>query len=174
MAAELTADFRGHCERIAVEQRQRLQLQAFDPLSGERVAESLEIPIATPEQMPALSSEHRELFNRHVWGLLLRDIPVILIRESQSPARRQSTLMHEISHYLLDHAEDDLIQILMGAPRDKRQEAEASYLGGCLQIPRTALLWASQVGLSAAHVAERFNASQEMVRWRCNATRIRL
>jgi hypothetical protein len=176
--AELPRDFRLRCEKIAAVRRHSLGLQAFAPLSGEQLARSLGIEIATLEQLPTLAQEVREaLVRQGIWGGLLRgkDIPtVIVIRSDQPPARRQSTLMHEIAHYLLDHTGNDLAVALSGASQDTRQEAEARYLGGCLQIPRAGLLWASQSGLSRARIASYFGASEEMVRWRCNATGIRI
>jgi Zn-dependent peptidase ImmA (M78 family) len=176
VAAELKSDFRLRCEKIAADVRRDLSLQAFAPLPGECLARSLEIEIATLEQLPALAQEVRDALNRQrIWGALLRgvDLPtVILIRSDQPPARRQSTLMHEIAHFLLDHAGDDLATALSGAARDTQQEAEARYLGGCLQIPRAGLLWAAQSGYSRARAAAHFCASEQMVRWRCNATNI--
>lgn len=53
---------------------------------------------------------------------------------------------------------------------DAAQEAEAAYLGGCLQIPREGLLWALRRHMSTAEIARHFGASELMVRYRRNVT----
>ncbi|TMD99541.1 MAG: ImmA/IrrE family metallo-endopeptidase [Chloroflexi bacterium] len=52
----------------------------------------------------------------------------------------------------------------------KEHEEQAAYMGGCLQIPGKALQWAYQLQMTRKQVADRFGASLEMVRWRCNDT----
>ncbi len=82
--------------------------------------------------------------------------------------------MHELGHLLLKHqpvAWDE--ENAKWEKRSPRQEKEATYLGGCLQILRRGLLWASQQGMSIAQVGAHFSASVEMVRFRINVTRLR-
>lgn len=46
-------------------------------------------------------------------------------------------------------------------------EKEAEWLGGCLQLPRIALHYHYKVyGNSLKEIAEKFNASQDMVKFR--------
>lgn len=51
-------------------------------------------------------------------------------------------------------------------------EDEATYLGGCLQIPRRGLLWAVQQKMVLPRIATHFGASEEMVCFRSNMTGI--
>jgi len=77
--------------------------------------------------------------------------------------------MHEIAHILLNHQPIHIGGILVREYR-KEHEEQAAYMGGCLQIPGKALQWAYQLQMTRKQVADRFGASLEMVRWRCNDT----
>ena len=80
--------------------------------------------------------------------------------------------MHELAHVILKHPFSTLSSCGGQYIRSytARIEKEAAYLGGCLQIPKRALLWAKQRDMDNEAIAEHFGASLEMVRWRCNAT----
>jgi Zn-dependent peptidase ImmA (M78 family) len=81
--------------------------------------------------------------------------------------------MHELAHVLLNHPMVDF-DSETGLPlRDVRCEAEASYLGGCLQIPRLGLQWAAHQGYTMAQVAAHFGVSESMVNFRSNMTGIK-
>lgn len=177
----LPLEFRNRCEGIAVEQRRKLGLHPSDRLLGETLAAQYEAQIVLPFEL----AEREAIFTPEMAqtvtsgtglsGFLLRikETPYILVHPNLPPARRQSTLMHEMGHLLLGHKGESVAALLSGK-RDKTQEAEAGYLGGCLQIPRIGLRWAEQRGLSVARIAEHFGASREMVTFRCRMTGIRL
>jgi Zn-dependent peptidase ImmA (M78 family) len=81
-------------------------------------------------------------------------------------------MIHEIAHILLKHP---LICFSpeTGLPmRDQRYEDEATYLGGCLQIPRIGLQWVTQKGFTSRQVADHFTASERLVFFRANMTGI--
>lgn len=176
---KLSLDFRNRCESIAVNERRKIGLQAFDALAGEALAEIYQIMIVTPDDLTVLAPEIKKAFleQDQIWGFLLRIAeltPFIIVHPQQPRARLQSTLMHELSHFLLSHGNDDLVALLSGEKRNEQQEKEATYLGGCLQIPKIGLKLAWQTGLSITQTMARFNASESMVRYRCNMTGIRL
>ena len=84
--------------------------------------------------------------------------------------------MHELAHIWLKHKPDRIEPAgrLPFAMRtfDENQEDKAKWLGGCLQIPREALLWFLQRRFDNVAIAAHFNASEEMVRFRRNMTGI--
>lgn len=175
----LTRDFRARCEKIATEQRQLLSLQPHEPLPGELLSELHHVVMHTPETLPGATPEMAaNLLESDSWDGLLLHIPlktaIILLRSNLPPARRESTIMHEIAHLLLAHPTVNFDPI-SGIPiRQKQYEDEAAYLGGCLQIPHRALVWAKQIGLNVSRTAKNFGASEKMVIYRANITYVRL
>lgn len=53
---------------------------------------------------------------------------------------------------------------------DPVQEDEASWLGGCLQLPRSALLWAIRRGMNNDMMVDYFGASMDQVKYRRQIT----
>jgi Zn-dependent peptidase ImmA (M78 family) len=82
--------------------------------------------------------------------------------------------MHELAHIICEHkVSDEILNTgLIGFLRnhDVQQENEAEWLGSCLQLPRPALVWALKEKMNNGEIAEYFNASEEMVRYRINIT----
>lgn len=101
----------------------------------------------------------------------------IIHNNTHTHSRQQSNLMHELAHIICGHKVDDakLNLGLSGFLRDynEEQENEAEWLGACLQLPRPALLWALKKGMSQNDIADYFNASIEMTRFRINITGVK-
>ncbi len=97
---------------------------------------------------------------------------VVVVNDAHGEARQESNLHHEAAHLLCGHKPADM-KVLGGfAFRvfDETAEAEAAWLGGCLHLPRAALLQALRRGHDEPSIGERFVASAEMVRWRRSMT----
>lgn len=171
MLDELTPKFKRRCEAIATEIRHVLNLQAFDPLPANQLAVHLDATILQPEAFPNLGEQFQNTLNTSgKWSAVIVccDPIQIVHNPDHTGARRESDLMHEFGHILLKHpmVEFDADRHPL---RRKQYENEATYLGGCLQIPRRGLLWATQCSLSLTQIAEHFKASEEMVLFRSNA-----
>lgn len=166
--------FRNRCETISAEKRIELNLCIFDPLPANLLAEKCKALVRRPDEME-MPQEVEQYFlgNNQWWGFLFPlSPPVIVYNPKQSPARYESTVMHELAHLILGHPPERLYIAPDGTFRrefDDRLEAEAAYLGSCLQIPRRGLLWAVQKGMDNEDIARHFRASMEMVGWRQNA-----
>jgi hypothetical protein len=158
---------RQYCEATATEQRARLRRRAFDPLPADLLASQLGVRLGTPDALESLSSVEREVLNASTtWSAAIVSCdPWWVIYHS---------LMHELSHILLGHAMAIFDARTGVFKRDSKQEDEAIFLGGCLQIPRRGLLWAVQRKMSLGQISEHFCASAAMVRFRSNVTGVRL
>ncbi len=170
---KLEEGFRRSCEAIAVDWRYMFGFRAYDPLPAERLLDALDGEALPPDQLPNLSPEVVEyLLIADDWSAgVVRLKPLrIVYHPTHSAARHQSDLMHELAHVLLKHPMIGFSPSTGLPLRESRHEAEATYLGGCLQIPRLGLVWAIQQGLTRADIAEHFGASQDMVRFRSNMT----
>ncbi len=82
--------------------------------------------------------------------------------------------MHELAHVLLKHAMVHFDPETGLPKRRQSDEDEATYLGGCFQIPRRGLLWAVQRKMILPQIAAHFGASEEMVKFRSNVTGVKV
>lgn len=82
--------------------------------------------------------------------------------------------MHELAHLILKHRPSHIVEVgqLPFALRtyDPEQEEEATWLGGCLQIPRSALVWAVKRNMSEQKIADHFGSSVELAKYRLQVT----
>jgi Zn-dependent peptidase ImmA (M78 family) len=175
---ELSVAFRLRCEAISSEWRACLKLRAFDPLPASVLARELRATLHRPDEMNEALPEAIDYLSRadDWFGVILTfNPPLILYNPKQSPARYESTIMHELAHLILKHPPGRLYLTPDGTfTRDFASliEAEAAYLGSCLQIPRRGFLWAEQKKMNNETIARHFGASLEMVRWRQNAIKL--
>jgi len=173
----LEPTFKRRCEAIAVDWRHHFHIRPFDLLLAEQLLQALKGEVVTPDQVRNLSLEtinHLNAYDDWSAGVIRRDPLLIMVHPAHSPARRQSDLMHELSHILLKHLMIGFSRETGLPLRDARFEDEATYLGGCLQIPRLGLQWATQRGFTSVQIAAHFGASEAMVHFRCNMTGIPL
>ena len=172
---KLSPKFKHHCEAIAVNWRYEFQLQPYDALPAERIVEKLEGKAVTPDELDFAPIEARErLMQQSDWSAWLFSLKPLLIiyHPAHTPARRQSSLMHEIAHVLLEHPPVPFHPETGMPMRNPIYEDEATYLGSCLQIPRLGLLWATQKGMNIGEIAAHFGASEQLVNFRSNMTGI--
>jgi Zn-dependent peptidase ImmA (M78 family) len=172
--------FKTWAERTAVERRSLLQLRSHLPLPSRTLGNHLGVAIITPVEIVGIPE--------HVVAQLLKTDPsswsavtiskfdrsTIIHNTTHSPRRQESDLMHELAHILCEHKPAQLIQIPNASfalrSYDREQEDEASWLGSCLQIPRVALLWAVRQGMDNYQMADHFNASLDLVKYRRDMT----
>ncbi len=157
--------------------RKDLGLSDSDPLCAFKLADQLKLEILTPDQIPGLTSQHLSLLiqppgSDHWSAITLGSsnaASTIIYNTSHSEPRVQSDIMHELAHVLLGHAMEE-IDTSLGLPLrkyDQTQEDEAEWLGGCLQLPKSALVkYFVYKNYSAEQIAETFKASVAMTKYR--------
>lgn len=174
--AQFRRGFKTDSERRSLEFRERLSIQQDDFLPPRALADLLSVFVHDILEFPG----DTDLLCRSEtnWSALtLRNCAgqrLIVFNSRHSESRQHSDLMHELAHIICDHQEP-VIQKEIPIPSilrnyDPLAEAEAEYLGGCLQIPRDGLVDCFKMGMSAGEIAERFKASPEMVRYRISMT----
>ncbi len=170
----LSPTFKAFCEHIAVTWRRKLGgRRAYDPLPSALLLHELEIAVLTPAQISGLSAAHRQQLEISAdWsGAIIALNPIqVLCNPLHSPARHEANMMHECAHIILKHPMIPIVPLSPTPPSDPQYEAEANYLGSCLQIPKRGLLWAVQKGMNTQQIAQHFGASSEMVLFRANMT----
>ncbi|MDX2162937.1 MAG: ImmA/IrrE family metallo-endopeptidase [bacterium] len=172
---KLANAFKNRCEGIAVDWRYRLNLQPYDRLPADQLLLAIapDAQVLRPDQVPNLQPDRIAQLNQAAdWsaGIVVNKPLRILMRPDISPARYESNLMHELAHIILKHRMVGFDPVTGLPMRDPQHEAEADYLGSCLQIPKRGLAWWTHKGYDALQVAHHFGASEAMVRFRCNMT----
>jgi hypothetical protein len=176
--------FKAWAERSSLSIRRELGLAAHDPLSPERLAAYLDIELLTPSQIPGLPSEcARQLLQVDPDGwsgtsFLMGDRAVIIYNPTHSLRRQASDKMHELAHFLIGHDPAEIVlsqdgKIVLRSYIEK-QEDEANWLGGCLLLPREALLWIKQQAWDASTACKHFCVSEQLLRYRMNAGGVNL
>ncbi len=174
---KLTAQFKLRCEAISTDLRAKLGKQAFDPLPAALLVAHLGVVALPPQSLTHLDETHKAYLSASTeWSagiFMVKPKWVIIYNPCHAPTRHEANLMHEFGHILLAHPMIG-IDPHTGFPlRNPQHEAEATYLGSCLQIPRRGLAWAVQQGYSTPQIAAHFGASEAMVRYRCHMARLK-
>lgn len=173
--------FKKWADDKVIQLRKELGLYVSSPLCAFKLCEFLNIPILEPSSVQGLSEKHlNELLGNGSVHWSAATIPlkegkyIIVHNPTHSPARQQSNLMHELAHILCEHKVSEKTKNigLSGFLRnlDEEQENEAEWLGACLQLPRPALLYSLRKQMTLEEIANKYNASIDMVKYRINIT----
>ncbi len=135
--------FKAWAEQEAIEQRRHLGLSANEPLPALQCANS---------------------------------VTAIIHNTGHARTRQESNLMHEMAHIICKHEPSVLTSVgglsFLLREYNADQEEEASWLGACLQIPRSALWWAVKRRMTIDEMVQYFQASEELIRFRRQMTGI--
>jgi Zn-dependent peptidase ImmA (M78 family) len=182
MAGGFYRGFKTHAERISMEMRGELGLEAEDRLDPILLAEHLAIPVLGLRALAAFGASRDVI--AHFYGPGSGDFSAatvfrgsrrgIVLNDRHALTRRASSLAHEISHVLLEH-EPRPIRGADGC-RDWTPEAEreASWLGAALLVPRPAAVLIARSGESSAVAAARMGVSLDLMDWRLSETGARV
>lgn len=172
--------FKTWCENVAAQQRRELGVQPVDPLDTFSLAKKLGFLAWTPEQIPDFDSASLTRLlvdDPNSWSAVTLTgggQELIILNSSHSGGRPASNLAHELSHVLLAHqpARIDVSEdgLLMLTTYDRKQEAEAKWLAGCLLLPRAALVRIRAAKMAEAVAASSYGVSLDMLKYRLNVT----
>ena len=172
--------FKTRCENIAQATRADLGLHPSDPLLVDDLADYLGAQIITPRDVPGMpGGALRVLLEDEAddWSALTisgNGVAAVIHNPTHSRGRRSSNIAHELSHLLLRHSPS----ILMFAPDgtwtlrtyDVQQEEEATWLSGCLLLPRPALLRIAKEKLDPREATKQYDVSEQLLRYRNDIT----
>ena len=179
---KLRRGFKAWADNKSLELRSSLGLTPYSPLKAADLCVELGVFLCTPAHITLLSGDCLKTLctdkgKEHWSAVTIPKYPsgyVVIHNHSHSLARQESNIMHELAHIICEH-DMKSIHNKEGLPLFMRefpveQEEEAKWLGGCLQLPREALVWALQQGMEQAEIANHYLASAQMVRLRINMT----
>ena len=170
--------FKTWCENESAALRKRLGRGPRDPLPARELLYSLGAIVTAPRLIPGIS--HFDLAQLTVsdsgaWSAITTfygDVPIVIVNDAHSARRQESNLHHEASHLICRHRPGKITRIgtLTLRSYDEETEDQASWLAGCLHLPRAALLAALRTGRSEEEISSHYVASAEMVRFRRGIT----
>ena len=168
----LPRGFTTKAERLAEEFRKKLKLYPWGHLCAFDLASYLGVSVCQ-ETDYGFDSGFVECLDGWSGLYLINkwEEKIIIYNGSHSPARQQSTVMHELAHLVCGHplpSETLLPHLPFLRHYEARHEQEAEYLGGTLQITRKGLVWAKNRNMSTIQMSDYFNASPEMINYRLN------
>jgi len=179
----LERGFKAEAERIAEHYRQELAISKFDPLDAFDLAELLDIPIFSVDDVfgdRRSGADYWALSDTikfHATWMKNEDGDKVIIHNTNhSLYRQQSNIMHELAHIIRKHEiPQGLLSLQMPFNLhyyNPLHEQEAKYWGGCLQITRSGLQWAIK-NMHESEMSDYYKASSEMVRYRLNITGVK-
>lgn len=170
--------FKTWAEKISVDLRVKIGVKPSAFLSGRVLASYLNVNIFCPKDFPEFSEDKLQLlFGSSDWSAITLkpfDNFLVIHNDGHNFVRQESNIMHEMAHILCEHKMSKIQHSELGLTMreyDSEQEAEAEWLGGCLQLPRVALYYAiQQYGLNIPAIGNKFSASEQMVKYRLGVT----
>lgn len=174
----LRRGFKAEAERLATRLRIELGRPANARIDVCELAQHLGVVVYSADELVPLSElEKLDELQPGCFSAATIHLPdgkVVAVTNpiSQSAARRDSDLAHELAHLVLGHqpSQVDRIGDLTFFDCNPEQEEEANWLAGCLLLPRPLLLAAVRQGLTAEQIADANSVSIQMARFRLNAS----
>jgi hypothetical protein len=174
--------FKAEAERLAERTRTQMSLRPADRLAIRDLAAHLRVEIIPADQLVARSRlEELDRIQPGAFSAATFRLPggrtvAVYNPCGNDPARTNSDIGHELAHILLDHDVREIQQIAGHTflTCNPEQEDEATWLAGCLLLPRPLLLREARNGADADTIATRYEVSQHMARFRLNTSGVLL
>jgi Zn-dependent peptidase ImmA (M78 family) len=173
--------FKAQAERLAERTRTQMSLRPHDPLDIRQLARHLNVEVIQADELVDRARlEELERLQAGAFSAATFHLPdgrtVAVYNPCSDPSRTNSDIGHELAHILLDHDARE-IQRLAGhtfITCNTEQEEEATWLAGCLLLPRALLLREAYAGTNAETIAVKYKVSQHMARFRLNTSGVLL
>lgn len=168
--------FKAWAERVALEKRTILSLQASSPLSARVLADHLNLRVWYPKEIPKISLSVLDSVDRiepGAWSaatIVHHDKHLVILNSRHPPGRQSNDLMHELAHIICRHTPSQTQSLadgtMMVTDYDSVQEEEADILAATLLLPRVALIAIMEASLSIPDAAEKYGVSDELLKMR--------
>ena len=166
--------FKTEARELSRQVRGELCLTPLEPLDPWALAEHLAIPIWRLGEYDEIQSAVRLLSGPHqgAYSAMVAFVGhrrVIIHNDAHALTRQRADISHELAHALLLH-EPHMVRAGVAPTLDPAQEEEASWLGGVLLVTEEACMDACRRKLTVADAAAAMGVSEQLMRWRINAT----
>jgi len=174
--------FKAHCERLSVEEREGLGLKAWAPLDPLVLAAEHGVPVVTFVELSPHTNRPTTIAHLvsgagsdavSAFTVCQGSRRLIAVNPNHSLPRQASSIAHELSHILLEHDPDQTMPdkgIFSDRAWTPAMEAEASWCGGVLLLPRPAAVVFARNPSQRDQLQARYGVSEEMIEWRLRVT----
>ena len=172
----LRRGFKAEAEREAAKIRKELGLAPHDRLDPRDVANYLRVSIVDAGELVDVAEleelERLQSFAFSAATFEIDDRKIIVVSPLRNAGRQNSDIAHELAHVMLDHDLSEIREI-DGMPFrtcKPDEEEEATAFGGTLLLPRPLLLSAARRRATIEQIAQQYDVTVEMARFRYNTT----
>ncbi|QHK22114.1 ImmA/IrrE family metallo-endopeptidase [Pseudarthrobacter psychrotolerans] len=166
---------------LARDERGSLGVGDYEALDPYALCEEHGVHVYTVESLRSFGASSRAVLHftsvsTATWSAALVPIGsarIIIENETHVPARRRSSIAHELGHFLLEH---EFSGVLLGEDHkrqfDPAMEKQATYLSGELLVPEIAARRAAYKGWDNEKVAQVFNVSTQFAQMQMKGPRV--
>ncbi|WP_326959276.1 ImmA/IrrE family metallo-endopeptidase [Amycolatopsis sp. NBC_01286] len=171
--------FKAKAKRLALEVRKEIDLGPTEEIDPYALAEEYGVDVLTLAEsgLPAEAAEYFTTDGSAKFSAALVPFGAgcyVVENHTHNLCRRRSTMAHEMAHVILEHEFKLLITDDKGCRSSSSVvEEEAAEFSGELLVPWEGARWAAFKRWTDDEVANHFNVSIEMARWRMNSTGVR-
>jgi len=168
--------FKAEAERLATRVRAEAGIGAYDRLDVDRLVDHVGATLRSADELTSLAKlQELEQLQPGAFSACTFDLgarTVIVASPLTTPERRRSDVSHEASHLLLEHSVKEVEQLggLSFFTCDPDEEQEATWLAGCLLLPRELLLQSLKRGMDAEAISAANQVSLQMTDFRLRTT----
>jgi|SRR5579883_42530 Zn-dependent peptidase ImmA (M78 family) len=175
--AGLRRGFKAEAERLAIEIRAELDLDARSPIDCIQLCNVLGVPVVTVRELVSSGASPWSVQSLLAPSAKFSALTVaagtkrLIVYNPRHPAgRRANSLAHELSHILLEHPLSPALG--NGGCRlwNSTLEDEADWQAGALLVPRDAALEWMRANGSIDDGAMHYGVSRALFQWRVNQT----
>ena len=182
MSSELRRGFKSEAERLALDVRRELGLGPVDRLPPEALANHLAVPVvpllslrqygASQSSIAHLTSAGQSDFS--ALTVFHGTFRPIVVNPAHSSGRQANSVVHELSHVILEHEPHEAMGLGGCRTWDQEMESEADWLAGVLLVPRDAALKIVRQRIPIHIATKIYGVSRALLQWRLNQTGARL
>ncbi len=156
--------------------RTELGLSESDAVDPRDVAVQMGVSVVSADELvPRKDLEELERLQAYAFSAAtfkVQERHIIVVNPIRTVARQNSDVAHELAHLILKHELSE-VRDLAGTPfRTCRpdEELQATTFGGTLLLPRPLLVSAAKRRASIEDIADQYDVTVEMARFRYNTT----
>ncbi len=158
--------FKSGCQKKAIQLRVDMGLKPSDAMDAFHLANFLGVD-CIPHSKVCNGESRFNCLNCSNWSAIFvsdGEYHMILYNDTHADTRNQSSIMHEISHFILGHATPPFLDDypLFHRDHEPQQELEANTLSSILLLPRIALENCAKKSMKINGIVEEYGVSKSL------------